>query len=283
MWYIIKKEITKNEEIKKDLLNPKIDYVFKRIFGRQGNESITKSFISAVLNQNITDVVLESDATLPQDILDDKVGILDVKVKIENHTNCDIEMQIVDKKNIEKRILFYCSKMYVQSIKSGTDYIDLEKSIAILISNYELESLKEIEKYVSKWNLREEDYGNLILTDAIEIYIIELPKFKKYMNNSALADWVKFIINPKVSDMSNEEVKKAKKVLDELSQDEHERRLAELREKYIMDQKAVEAAGFDKGLETGIKQTAKKLKAKGVDINLIHETTGLSIDEINNL
>lgn len=286
MWYIIKKA-TKNEEIKKDLLNPKIDYVFKRIFGRQGNESITKSFISAVLNQNITDVVLESDSCLPKDILDDKVGILDVKIKIDNHTNCDIEMQIVDKKNIEKRILFYCSKMYVQSIKSGTDYIDLEKSIAILISDYELESLKAIEKYVSKWNLREEDYGNLILTDAIEIYIIELPKFKKYMNNSALADWVKFIINPKVNNMSNEEVKKAKKVLDELSQDEHERHLAELREKYIMDQKAVEAAGFDKGLETGIKQgikqTAKKLKAKGIDINLIHETTGLSIDEINTL
>ena len=291
MWYIIKKAETKNGEIKKDLLNPKIDYVFKRIFGRQGNESITKSFISAVLNQNITDVVLESDATLPQDILDDKVGILDVKIKIDNHTNCDIEMQIVDKKNIEKRILFYCSKMYVQSIKSGTDYVDLEKSIAILISDYELESLKAIEKYVSKWNLREEDYGNLILTDAIEIYIIELPKFEKYMNNSALADWVKFIINPKVIDMSNEEVKKAKNVLDELSQDEHERRLAELREKYIMDQKAVEAAGYDKGFENGTKQgeknktleLAKKLKAKGVDINIIHETTCLSIDEINNL
>ena len=53
--YIIKKA-TKNEEIKKDLLNPKIDYVFKRIFGRQGNESITKCFISAVLNQNITEL-----------------------------------------------------------------------------------------------------------------------------------------------------------------------------------------------------------------------------------
>ena len=123
------------------------------------------------------------------------------------------------------------------------------------------------------------------------------------MNNSALADWVKFIINPKVIDMSNEDVKKAKKVLDELSQDEHERHLAELHEKYIMDQKAVEAAGYDKGLENGmkqgleqgikqgieqgleqgIKQTAKKLKDKGIDINIIHETTGLSIDEINNL
>ena len=107
------------------------------------------------------------------------------------------------------------------------------------------------------------------------------------MNNTALADWVKFIINPKVIDMSNEEVKKAKKVLDELSQDEHTRRLAELREKYIMDQKATEAAGYDKGLEQGlklgIKRTAKKLKSKGVDINIIRETTGLSIEEINKL
>ena len=163
----------------------------------------------------------------------------------------------------------------------------------------------------NKWNLREEDYGNLILTDAIEIVIIELPKFEKYMDDTALADWVKFIINPKVIDMSNEEVKKAKEVLDEISQDENERHLAELREKYIMDQKAVEAAGFDKGLECGIEQgfeqgieqgrkqgieqgigqglrqgivqTAKKLKDRGVSIDIIIETTGLSIDEISKL
>ena len=87
--------------------------------------------------------------------------------------------------------------------------------------------------------------------------------------------------------MNNEEIKKAKEVLDELSQDEHARRLAELREKYIMDQKATEAAGYDKGLEQGEKnktlELAKKLKIEGVDINIICKTTGLSIDEINNL
>ena len=117
--------------------------------------------------------------------------------------------------------------------------------------------------------------------------MIELPKFKKYMNNIALTDWVKFIINPKVINMSNEQVKKAKEVLDELSQDEHERRLAELREKYIIDQKATEAAGYDNGFETGTKkrtlELAKKLKSKNIDINIISETIGLSIDEINKL
>ncbi|MFR2196538.1 MAG: Rpn family recombination-promoting nuclease/putative transposase [Clostridia bacterium] len=136
-------------------------------------------------------------------------------------------------------------------------------------------------------------------SDDIEIVIIELSKFKKYMNNTALADWVKFIINLKVIDMSNEEVKKAKEVLDELSQDEHERRLAELREKYIMDQKATEAAGYDKGLEQGLKQgfeqgieqgeknktleLANKMKAQGLDSDTIHKITGISIDEINKL
>ncbi len=146
------------------MLNPKNDYVFKRIFGRPGNESITKSFISSVLNKNITDVVLESDASLPKDILDD-----------------------------------------------------------------------------------------------------------------------------------NEEVKKAKEVLDELSQNEHERRLAELREKYIMDQKATEAAGYDKGMERGMErgieqgeknktiELAKKMKSQGLDNETIQKITDLSIEEINNL
>ena len=111
------------------------------------------------------------------------------------------------------------------------------------------------------------------------------------MNNIALTDWVKFIINPKVIDMKNEEVKKAKKVLDEISQNEEERRLAELREKYIMDQKAVEAAGYDKGLKCGIEQgietnriqIARKMKTQGFDTDTIRNITDLSIEEINKL
>ena len=95
--------------------------------------------------------------------------------------------------------------------------------------------------------------------------------------------------------MENKEIKKAKEVLDEISQDKHERYLAELREKYIMDQKAVEAAGFDKGLEQGknqgIKQgekqktleLAKKMKQKNIPTETIEEITGLAKEEIEKL
>ena len=231
-------------------------------------------------------------------MLDDKVGILDIKAKIDNEINCDIELQVVDRKNIEKRILFYWSKMYNMSIKSGKDYNTLEKGIVILISDYELDVLKEIEKYITKWNIREEEYQKIILTDVMEIYIIELPKFEKYKEktDNKLNSWVKFIENPEVVDMKeNKEVGKAKKVLEEISQDEHERYLAELRQKYIMDQKAIEGAGFDKGLKAGIEQgiqqgidqntnaIAKKLKEQNIDIEVISKVTGLSIKEIENL
>ena len=57
------------------------------------------------------------------------------------------------------------------SIKSGNDYNQLEKGIVILISDYELESLKEIQKYMTKWNIREEEYQKIILTDILEFYI----------------------------------------------------------------------------------------------------------------
>ena len=140
---------------------------------------------------------------------------------------------------------------------------------------------------MTKWNIREQDYGNIILTDAMEVCIIELPKFEKYKTGSTLDPWVKFIKNPKVIDMSNKEIKKAKKVLEEISKDGKERYLAELREKYIMDQKAIEDAGYDKGLNDGIEkekiEIAKRMKEQGIDTKTIKDITGLTIEEINNL
>ena len=63
--------------------------------------------------------------------------------------------------------------------------------------------------------------------------------------------------------MSNKEIVKAKKILEEISQDEHERYLAELREKYILDQNNIEATGYDKGLKQGKEEGIKKGREEG--------------------
>ena len=259
------------------------------MFGYTGNEEITKGLLNAILKEKVTDVSLNCNTILERDLYDDKLGILDIRAKVNNAVDINIEMQLVDEKNIEKRIIFYLSKMYTQNLKKSHNYSELNKCISILFIDFELEKLKEIPKYLTKWNIREETYSKIILTDVLELYIIDLSKIKKYSENKLLDTWVKFISNSEEMNMENadESIKKAKEVLKEISEDEHEQYLAHLREKYIFERQGIEEAGFDKGLAKGKKQSleavAKKLKAKNMKIDEIAEVTGLTKEEIEKL
>ena len=118
------------------LLNPKLDYVFKRIFGHVGNESITANLISSVINKEVTSIELDKNTILEKDLLNDKIGILDIRAIINSNIECDIEMQVVNKSNIEKRLLYYWSKLFSKNIVQGENYKILKKTIIILFANY---------------------------------------------------------------------------------------------------------------------------------------------------
>ncbi len=309
--FIQKIKFRKRSDIIIKLLDPKNDYVFKRIFGHTGNEDITKSFLSSIIPDKIEKIELDCNPIMDKDLLDDKLGILDIKARLNDNVVCNVEMQICDKKNIEKRLLFYWSKMYSQGIKQGQDYDELKRTIVILISDYNLEKFKKIPEYVTKWNIREEKYGKIILTDVLEIYIIELNKLKNgaVKDNQKLNSWLYFIKSSKVVVNKNmreediEEIKKAQKILEDISADEHEKWLAEMRLKYIRDKHAIEDFGYDKGYKTGqskgieigkeqgieIGSTKKQeeivrnLKKKNMDAKFIAEVTGLTEEEIEKI
>ena len=279
------KEKTSEEGGCIELLKLKNDYTFKRVFGYTGNEEITKGLLNAILKEKVTDVSLNCNTILERDLYDDKLGILDIRAKVNNSVDVNIEMQLVDEKNIEKRIIFYLSKMYTQNLKKSHNYSELNKCISILFIDFELEKLKEIPKYLTKWNIREETYSKIILTDVLELYIINLSKVEKYSENKLLDTWVKFISNSEDLNMENadESIKKAKEVLDEISEDEHEQYLAHLREKYIFERQGIEEAGFDKGSKSKQIEIAKKMKEDNVDIKAIMKYTGLTKEEIEKI
>ncbi len=274
-------------------MDPKNDYVFRRIFGYIGNEEITKGLINAILDDiEITNIELDLKQELEPDLKDDKFGILDIRVELNNSIQCDIEMQMADKKDIENRTLFYWSKLYSKSIKLGEKYMKAKRTIIILFTNYEIEGLGEIKKYLSKWHIREDEYQNIILTDNLEFCIIEIPKYERYINeNKELSKWVKFIRNPEeisMEDMNNNEaLRKAKEELNKISDDEREEELAFQRLMYKMDIEATEALGYDKGLEEGIAkekaEIAKKMLENNSDIEFIMLCTGLTKEEIKKL
>lgn len=282
--------------IANNILDPKNDYVFKRIFGHIGNEEITKDLLSAILGKKITSVELDNNPILEKDLADSKVGVLDIKAKIDKEIDCDIEMQIVDKDNMEDRILYYWSSMYYNTVKSGEDYLKSRKIIIILISNYNLNSTKNINSYISKWKILSDKNVNISLTDKLEFYIIELPKFEKYKNNEnnfQIEKWINFIRNPEDDKMNgnDEAIKKARKVLEEISQDKYEREMADLRLKYIMEMKSQEQFGYNKGVKAGIEQgiekekisVIKKLKEENLSVEIISKVTGLSVEEIKKI
>ena len=253
-------------------LKPTNDYVFKRIFGSIDSEDITREFIKCATGLKFEDINLDTAPILEKDLIDKKTGILDVKVVADKINNIDIEMQVVKSEHIAERILFYWSKMYNKTIRKGYGYERAQKAICILIADFKLSNLTQIDKFYTRWKIMEENYTRLNFTDKLYIVIIELEKIKdiKETENKELLNWCKFIKNPEEmegEEMKNKYIKKAKEKLDEINQSEEERRLAEIRERTIRDEMAIRDSGYidgkNDGIEIGIKEGEKKGKIEG--------------------
>ena len=252
-------------------LSPKLDVVFQALFGEVGNESITKGFLETILERKIDSIDLSKNPILRREFKEEKLGVLDIIAKLDKNEICNIELQIVDKKNIIERILYYWSRLYSRQIKSGEDYKILQKAIVILITDFKIENLEELD-YHSRWKIMEDKQGKkIILTQKLEIDIIELPKIiGKEKEQDNLLDWLYFLENPKSERVTekmkeNENLKEAVKKLDNLSEDEKMQRIADLRQKAIMDEKAIYEKGLEIGIEKGMKEGMKEGIQRGIE------------------
>ena len=214
---------------------------------------------------------------------------------------------MAEDKDIVKRILYYWSRTYSKQLKTGEKYKDLKKTIGIVITNYEIKEMEGIEKLDSKWQITCDKNDKRLLTDDLELRIIEIPKADKILKNdkyNKIAQWLTFFDNPNTERVEeimkeNEEVKKANSVLYEMSEDEELQRLAELREKWDLDERSAlghakeegikegklegEKIGVKKGEKSKAIEIAKKMKNEEMDINIIMKITGLIKDEIEKL
>ncbi|MCI8361888.1 MAG: Rpn family recombination-promoting nuclease/putative transposase [Clostridia bacterium] len=283
----------------KELLKPKIDVVFHSLF-RVGNENITKAIISAVTKEKINRIDLNNDRHILGRYPEEKLGILDLRATLDDGTICNVEIQLADNKDTAERFLYYWSRIYSSQLIKGDDYGKINKVIGIIIIDYEFDKTIKIEDLSTMWKITEVSKGEEIeLTDVFELYIIELPKAKRIIEKDAsnkLAQWMLFLNNPNEKEVANimnenKEIKEAMNELEEMSKDEELRRVAELREKAIRDEKnglrhAREDGlreGIKEGIEKNNKEVAKKMKEKHIPIETIEEITKLTKEEIENL
>ncbi|SHK61870.1 Rpn family recombination-promoting nuclease/putative transposase [Tepidibacter formicigenes] len=270
-------------------LNPKVDFVFKKLFGSEENKDILISFINSVLSKEnqVKDIKLKNPYNLSS-YIKGKMSILDIKAVDEKGIWYDIEMQIAEQSFYDKRALYYWAKVYSEQIESGEDYFELRKTISINILDFDY--------------LEEEDFHNVYkiynqkskkeFSDLFEMHFIELSKFKKEYSEikTALDRWSAFLCRayemekgkiPKEIEV-DESVKKAIEKLDTMYLEKEEREIYENERKAMMVHKAEIKTAQIKGREEGIKEVAKNL-LDVLDNETIAIKTGLSVEEVNRL
>ena len=271
----------KDKKTKNSILSPKLDVVFQILFGEVGSEEITKDLLNAILDEQINTVDLNQNIVLRRRNIKDKMGIVDVLAKINDNEYCNIEMQILDNRDNIKRILYYWARKYSSELQKGNPYTNLKRTICVLIADFTIDILEDLE-FHTQWKIIEEKGRKTVLTDDLELHIIKLLKMR---NDKANVKGVTSYME------KNESMKKAKEKLNTMSEDETIRRLAELREKAILDELEVKAYNYKKGKNDGLaqgrkqknKEIAKKMKEKGFSIDDITEITNLSKSEIEEL
>jgi predicted transposase/invertase (TIGR01784 family) len=240
-----------------DLLDPKLDYIFKNIFGVEKNKSVLLSFLNALLKGNPPIKTLQLENTDIAKILgEDKASRLDVKATSDDGTKLDIEIQCKNTGEIPQRAFHYLAKMMPSTMKARESYKGPTViGIWILGENVTKRQNAISEAYMTFQPNDPDPYQ--IMTKTARIIFIELQKFnpKNADMHDLLTAWFSFLKDPLFMDESFLEIKEIKKAMDTLkyvSADSETRAIADLRQKTINDHNSEITVAKEEGREEGI-------------------------------
>ncbi len=275
--------------MQRTLLNPKIDFVFKKIFGSEDHPGILIAFLNAVLKTKMPIVDVEIKNTdIEKAHIEDKFSRLDVKATTSNKEIINIEIQLKNEYNMIQRSLYYWSKLYEEQLGDGDRYDKLCRTVCINILDFKY--LKN-DRFHKGYRLKEIE-TNEELTDIQEIHFIEIPKLKKLNSEDEVVDmleaWIEFLRDPESEivrklEMTNKEIREAKDTLYKLSRDEKERELYFLREKSIKDEISALAHAEEKGIQKEKIETVLRLNSIGLDISQIAVGAGITVEEVEDI
>ncbi|MDR3178433.1 MAG: Rpn family recombination-promoting nuclease/putative transposase, partial [Oscillospiraceae bacterium] len=170
------------------------DLVFKKVFGDEKNQIIIKDFLDSILDikkEEYENIRVVDPFIKIQNYAKDKIGILDIKLKLKSGKIIDIEIQVAYKENIRERVLYYLSNMILDQMGPGEDYDKIQKVVSILIAAEHI-LIKENDNCHNKYLLIDKK-TNSTFTNKIEINTLEILKLPKDIENDNLIMWIKFL------------------------------------------------------------------------------------------
>ena len=287
-------------------ISPRVDLAFKKIFGVEENKDLLISLINSIVGaeDQVSEVTLLNPYN-PKNFKTDKLSILDIKATNQDGKRFNIEIQISDEADYDKRALYYWAKIYTEQLKVAEDYSKLTKAIGIHILNFT--SIPEVKKYHNVFHITEKETGLLYFKD-LELHTIELKKFSDSSDEeladivakvkNALDMWLAFLTRNDLliadnlpKELNDPNLKKAINVLNVMNFTPEEREAYEDHLKWLRIEantiKNYEQRGEIRGRAEGENkkaiEIAKKMLSKNHSISDISDLTGLSPEEISKL
>jgi len=234
-----------------NMINPRVDLAFKKIFGTEENKDILISLLNSIVSEE--DQIDEIELLNPyneRNFKKDKLSILDIKARNKlNGTYFLVEMQLADETDYHKRGLYSWARVYSSQLGSGEHYKNLPRTIAIHILNFTFIDYNKERGWVK--SAPNKYHHRFILSDKetkieafkdIEIHTIELNKFEGIdaqdvaevlaKTKSMLDKWVavltKYVLlveQELPQEINIPEIKKALKIMKEMNLSKGEREI----------------------------------------------------------
>lgn len=239
----------------------KVDYAFVSVMK---NQLVLKGFISAVLGLDpgsIQEIAI-LDRHLNRRFADDKLGILDVRAKIKDIGDIDIEVQVRRFRAWGERIVYYSDKMYIEGMEKGDYYHQNTRVISISILDFVCLKGDYFYSPFHIWH----DWEREMLTAAKEYHIIELAKLHRSVpraEHQNLMKWCQLIKaeseEERMTIEQDEYIREALKELEKISNDPEKREEYDLRDKAIKDYVTGLKEATEDGIELGIEYNLRCL------------------------
>ena len=275
------------------MINVLNDYFVRYLFSDKGSEVILLDFINSIMLDSEMKTFRAVEILNPfnyKENYEDKETIVDVKCITQNGTVVIIEIQLQGNSRFPERILYYWASNYSKLLKQGEKYDALTPVISINMLNFNLDDNENIHSCYMIYDT----VNKRLLTDHLQIHIIELKKFRYDLLKPDLNCWLKFFTIKDNKEVFMSELVKEKPIMEEvqrrynnfikdrLMMNEYDKREAYLYGNQIMLEEE-RRLGIEQGEKNKAISIARNLKKSGIDIRIISENTGLSIEEIKNL
>ncbi|MDX8414251.1 MAG: Rpn family recombination-promoting nuclease/putative transposase [Mariprofundales bacterium] len=241
-------------------INPRIDFAFKKLFGSEENKDLLISLINSIVGEEdqVVDIELKNPYNLA-DYQSGKISILDIKAVDASGRWFNVEMQVNQDLDFDKRAIYYWSKLVTEQLSEGVMFRELRKTISINILGFNY--VENNDGFHSIYQIMNVETGaSDRLHDLFELHYIELKKFTKTYSEiaSALDRWATFLTRAHdlkkeslpIQLQSDTAVVKAVHAVDRMF-DEDERKVYEVRMQAIAQIESSLASERAHALETG--------------------------------